>query len=231
MTWGCYHVKRGLPGKISIVTRSLFILHKRNLPYKLFPFPPKVDAILDFTTCTSDNERKSLKATHARDQKTRADIVTMNSALADAFLANLPKAIRDTYEPIWMKDPNTVFLYMFDWFIKRYRKTTTEDHKANQQQMAAERHPAKDFEPLGTRLFISASYAIAARYPMQDHDVIDISLRVIKHCGMYSEEYKNWIARENESPPIVKMIDSFKEYWSGAITLVNRTVAPASQHG
>ena len=45
---------------------------------------------------------------------------------------------------------------------------------------------------------------------------------------MYSEEYKNWIARENEIPPITEMIDSFKEYWANAITLVNQTAAPAS---
>jgi hypothetical protein len=48
---------------------------------------------------------------------------------------------------------------------------------------------------------------------------------------MYSEEYKNWIMQENESPPIVKMINSFKEYWSGVIALVNQTAALASQHG
>ena len=65
---------------------------------------------------------------------------------------------------------------------------------------------------------------------MQDYNVINISLHVIKRCGMYSEEYKNWIARENEFPPIVETIDSFKEYWSGAIPLV-KTAAPASQHG
>ena len=82
------------------VTRSLFVLHERNLPYKLFPFPPKVDAIPDFTISTSDNKRKSLKATHTRDQKARADIVTMNLALANVLLANLPKAIREMYEPI-----------------------------------------------------------------------------------------------------------------------------------
>ena len=45
------------------------------------------------------------------------------------FLANLPKAIRETYEPICMKQPNTVFLHMFDWFIMKYGKTTTEDRK------------------------------------------------------------------------------------------------------
>ena len=97
--------------------------------------------------------------------------------------------------------------------------------------MAADWHPSKGFEPLATCLFVGASYASAARYPMDDRDVIDIGLRVIKRCGMYAEEYKGWIARENETPPITKTIDSFKEYWANAIALVNQTAIPATQHG
>ena len=42
---------------------------------------------------------------------------------------------------------------------------------------------------------------------------------------------QNWIARENETPPIVETIDSFKEYWADVIKRVNQTAAPASQHG
>ena len=141
----------------------------------------------------------------------------MNAALSDVFLANLPKAIRQTYEPICMKQPNTVFLHMFNWFIEKYGKTTTEDREDNRQQMAADWHPSDGFEPLATRLFVGASYVSAARYPMDDRDVIDIGLRVIKRCGMYAKEYKNWIVRENETPPIVETIDSFKEYWAAAI--------------
>jgi len=104
-------------------------------PYQstFFPFPIEVDAVPDFSTCNSDNERETLKATHARDQKTRADIVKMNAALSDVFLVNLPKAIRQTYEPIRMKEPNTVFLHMFNWFIEKYGKTTTEDCEDNRQ--------------------------------------------------------------------------------------------------
>jgi hypothetical protein len=200
-------------------------------PSTFFPFPAEVDAVPDFSTCNSDNERETLKATHARDRKTRADIVTMNAALSDVFLANLPKAIRQTYEPIRMKEPNTVFLHMFNWFIEKYGKTTTEDREDNRQRMAADWQPSDGFEPLATRLFIGASYASAARYPMDDRDVIDIGLRVIKRCGMYSEEYKNWIAREHETPPIVETIDSFKEYWAAAISLVNQTSIPAANHG
>jgi len=94
--------------------------------------------------------------------------------------------------------------------MEKYGKTTTEDREDNWQRMAADWHPSDGFEPLATRLFIGASYASAACYPMDDRDVIDIGLRVIKRCGMYSEEYKNWIVRENKTPPIVKSIDSFK---------------------
>ena len=91
----------------------------------------------------------------------------------------------------------------------------------SRQQIAADWHPSDSFEPLAMHLFIGASYASAACYPMDDRDVINIGLCVIKRSEMYSEEYKNWIARENESPLITETIGSFKEYWDNAITLVN----------
>jgi hypothetical protein len=97
--------------------------------------------------------------------------------------------------------------------------------------MDATWYPSEGFEPLATRLFIGPSYASAARYPMDDRDVIDIRLHVIKHCGMYAKEYKNWILRENAIPSIVEMINSFKEYWAITIVLVNQTAVPAVQHG
>jgi hypothetical protein len=196
-----------------------------------FPFPKEVDGVPDFSACTLDNEPKGLKATHAHDQKTQADIVTMNVALSNAFLANLPKGICETYKPIRMKQLNTVFLHMFDWFITKYGRTTTKDCKKNWQRMAATWHPSKGFEPLTMRLFIGTSCASTVSYPVHDRDVIDIDLRVIKHCGIYAKEYKNWILHENAVPPNVKTIDSFKEYWANAIAIVNQTAVPALQHG
>ena len=38
-------------------------------PSNYFPFPDEVDSIPDFSACNSDNERETLKATNARDQK------------------------------------------------------------------------------------------------------------------------------------------------------------------
>jgi hypothetical protein len=212
------------PGLYSFFTTKAY-------PASFFLFPIEVDAVPDFSVCTTDNERETLKATNARNRKTRADIVTMNAALSDVFLVNFPKAICETYKLICMKQPNMVFLHMFNWFITKYGKRTTKDCDENWQRMAANWHPSNGFEPLATRLFIGASYASAACYPMDDRDIIDIGLRVIKRCGMYSKEYKNWIACKNETPAIVKTIDSFKEYWADTITLVNQTAVPASQHG
>ena len=98
------------PGLYSFFTTEAY-------PSTYFPFPNEVDAVPDFSTCTSDSERETLKATNTCDRKTRANIVTMNAALSDDFLTNLPKAIRETYEPICMKQLNMVFLHMVDWFI------------------------------------------------------------------------------------------------------------------
>ncbi len=77
---------------------------------------------------------------------------------------------------------------MFDWFIMKYGKTMAEDHEDNRQRIATNWHPSDGFKPLAMRLFIGASYASVARYPMDDCNIIDIGLCVIKRCGMYSKE-------------------------------------------
>jgi hypothetical protein len=65
---------------------------------------------------------------------------------------------------------------------------------------------------------------------MEECDITNIGLHIIKCCGMYSEEYKGCIVRENGSPPVTKMVKMFKNYWSKAITLINQMASPAIQH-
>ncbi len=176
----------GAPDLYSFFTTEAYLTN-------FFLFTKEIDAVPDFSAYNTDNKRKTLKSMHALARKTRADIITMNAALSDIFLTNLPKSICKTYKPIRMKQPNTVFLHMFDWFIAKHGKMTTKDHEENCKRMAADWHPVKGFEPLLTRFFLGASYSSAARYLMADRDVIDIGLHVIKCCGMYSKEYKGWI--------------------------------------
>jgi hypothetical protein len=44
---------------------------------------------------------------------------------------------------------------MFNWFITKYRRTTTKDHEEKWQRMATTWYPSKGFKPLAMRLFIS----------------------------------------------------------------------------
>jgi hypothetical protein len=84
-------------------------------------------------------------------------------------------------------------------------------------------------------LFAGGAYANACRYPIPVRDLIDIGIRVIKRCGLYAEEYKQWIARGKANavatPPMIETFNSFKTLWSDKITLVNQTSVPASLHG
>jgi hypothetical protein len=84
------------PGLYSFFTMEAY-------PASFFPFPTEVDAVPDFSGCTTNNARETLKSTHALARKTRAHIVTMNAALLDVFLSQPPKSIRKTYKPIRMK--------------------------------------------------------------------------------------------------------------------------------
>jgi hypothetical protein len=101
--------------------------------------------------------------------------------------------------------------------------------------MAANWQPTNGFEQLVTQLFFGASYASAARYPMEERDIIDIGLCVIKRCRMYAKEYKAWIGIKNAgqlaSPHVKQTLDSFKGFWSNVISLVNQMSIPALQHG
>jgi hypothetical protein len=108
---------------------------------------------------------------------------------------------------------------------------TAKNRKANRQRMAANRHPANGFNALILHLFIEAAYASSKGYRMNDVNTVDIGLCIIKQCGMYSEEYKAWIARKTICPCINEMVDMFKTFWTTKITLVNQTTIPASMHG
>ncbi len=50
------------PGLYSFFTMEAY-------PASFFPFPPEIDAVPNFFTCTSDNKQETLKATNACNQK------------------------------------------------------------------------------------------------------------------------------------------------------------------
>jgi hypothetical protein len=155
----------------------------------------------------------------------------MNTALANVFLEAMLAQVRASFQQRRLREPNIVFVDLFLCFVKQYGRTMAKDCKANRQHMAADWHPPEGFDVLIIRLFTGAAFASSTGCKMNDVDIVDIGLCIIKRCGMYGEEYKAWIAREAIRPHIVKTFDTFKTFWAAKITLVNQTTIPAGLHG
>ena len=198
------------------------------------PIPLIVPDVPDYTACTNKNERATVKARHAINATTRADIITMNAALVDIFLTLLPAGVSASFEQIRLQRPNIIFTELMDWFVEKYSTTTPEDRDANHTRMAADWHPSEGFDTLTIHLFKGGLYANPCDYPIPICDIIDIGIPGIKRCGLYNEEYKQWIARGKANaiatPPIIETFDSFKTFWAEKITLVNQTAIPAALH-
>jgi hypothetical protein len=155
----------------------------------------------------------------------------INIALTNVFLDCLSSQVHTSFQQRRLRNPKIIFVGKFIWFADHYGKTTSKDRKANCHHMVADWHPAIGFNILVLCLFSSAAFVGYTGFTMNNRDIVNIGLRVIKCCGIYAEEYKAWIACEAICPKIVENLDSFKMFWSAKITLVNQTSIPASLQG
>jgi hypothetical protein len=81
------------------------------------PFLPEVPDVPDYTACIDDNDPATVRTTHARNKKMRADIVTMTSALAHVFLEAMSSQVRASSQQRRLRKPNIVFVDLFLWFV------------------------------------------------------------------------------------------------------------------
>jgi hypothetical protein len=118
---------------------------------------------------------------------------------------------------------------MFDWFVFKYGRTLAEDCKANCTVMASEWHPSMGFELLAARLFRGATFANLAKYPINDDDIVDIGICILHQTGLFSEEYKTWILRGNNTTK-TNNFTAFPTFWADAVNIASFTATPASSH-
>jgi hypothetical protein len=67
-------------------------------PGAFAPFPPEVPNVPNYTACIDNNGCATVRAMHARDKKTGADIVRMNTALANVFLKAMLSQVRTLFQ-------------------------------------------------------------------------------------------------------------------------------------
>jgi hypothetical protein len=100
-------------------------------PAAFASFSPIVPDVPDYTECTNDNKHATVKATHTINKKTRADIATINTALANVFLKALSLQVHASFLQRHLCKPSIAFVDMSMWFVNHYGKTTPEDCKTN----------------------------------------------------------------------------------------------------
>jgi hypothetical protein len=88
-----------------------------------------VDKVSDYTHCTDENDHATTRAKHALNKKTRADIITMNAALTDVFLNAISARVCATFQKRRLREPNIVFVNMFEWFAQHYGTTTADGRR------------------------------------------------------------------------------------------------------
>jgi hypothetical protein len=99
-------------------------------PNAFAPFPAGILDVPNYTMCINDNSCATVCAMHARDKKTQADIVTMNTALADIFLEAMSSQVHPSFQQRRLCKPNIVFVDLFLWFVNQYGKTMAKDCEA-----------------------------------------------------------------------------------------------------
>jgi hypothetical protein len=115
-------------------------------PNAFMPFPPEVPDVPNYTGCVDDNNPATVRAMHARDKKTRADIITMNTALADVFLEAISSQVCASFQQRRLCEPNIIIVDLFLRFVNQYGKTMAKDYEGNRQRMAADWYPANGFD-------------------------------------------------------------------------------------
>jgi hypothetical protein len=81
-------------------------------PVHFAPYPPAVTNVPDYTVCTNNNKHATVKAMNVLDKKTRANIITMNTALANVFLDNLLLPVHASFH---ITEPQMVILKL-TWY-------------------------------------------------------------------------------------------------------------------
>jgi hypothetical protein len=66
-------------------------------PNTFAPFPPKVPDVPNYTACVDDNDCATVHAMNVQDKKMQADIITMNTALANVFLETMSSQVRASF--------------------------------------------------------------------------------------------------------------------------------------
>ena len=165
------------------LTENIYIANTRE-QYPVLPnsLPP----IANYKGSVDASDRATTKAEWGISNETYDECINMNAALVTWFLSLINPTFKTCYELAQLSYPNALFLNVFDFFMRKYRRRNEQDRAHDKLLMHAEWTPTDRFEKLITQINIDMMYAQYINHPIQDQEMVDTFIMVIMKCDLFN---------------------------------------------
>ena len=159
---------------------------QEQYPVLTNPPPP----IANYEGSVDVSDRATTKAEWGLIKKTFDECINMNASLVTRFLSLINPTFKTCYELTQLSYPNASFLTVFDFFIRKYKRSNEQDRARNNLLMHSEWKPKDGFEKLATQINIGVMYAQYVDHPIPYQEIVDTFIMVITKCGLFNTSYE-----------------------------------------
>ena len=160
-------------------------------------------------------------------KKKRDEHVNMDSALKSRWLEMFQPEYTEAYRRALRGNPKQSFHECLEHFLTTYGDDGEFDVEENRQRMLADWNPQNGFETLSNQLEEGILYAMFARRPFAERDIVDIGMQVILKTAQFETQYEQWVAK----PPNQRGFAQWKRFWTDVCNTKRRAKTTAGAHG
>jgi len=168
-----------------------------NTIYPLLPLDPGVTP--NYFGANDAAARATVKAQFENAKKLYLECKNMNKSLTEEFLSLVPQLYTKEFKSARLGNPNLSFRDVFQQFLTLYGESDENDRKTNKDRMETNWHPNDGIQTLISQIADGIEYAHFADQPIQDAEAIDIGIRAIMRCGLFTHDYELWIQEHDKS--------------------------------
>ena len=128
---------------------------REQYPVLTNPTPP----IANYEGAVDASDRATTKSKWGLSKDTFDECINMNKVLVTRFLSLINPTFKTCYKLTQLSYPNAPFLNVFNFFVRKYKRSNDQERAHNNLLMHAKWTPTDGFERLVTQINIGVIYA------------------------------------------------------------------------
>lgn len=185
----------------------------------IFPLLPADPGVMpNYQGANDVAARATIKAQWSNLFMVFNEVKNMNKALTEEFIALVAPVYTEEFRQNRISDPNLSFRDVFASFLMLYGEADENDRKNNKDRMEKDWHPNDGIQTLINQISSGIEYAHFAGQAITDMEAVDIGIRVIMKCGLFTHDYELW------QQQLDKSWLNFRTFWKGRAKLKKKTV-------